>query len=355
MTKNQRNARTAIDSLNAGIDESNHGKARQIAETIVGYIDDYHALPEVWDNALDTQIHRWYAEAPNVFPKRPYFSPSSANACPRMLYMKAKRAPKDGFDKQPHQTRWQQIGTLIGDMVQRDILAMERNYEKKRGKPLPFKFERNGDGTPVFEDFAKKNALVEHNGKRFYLYGTCDGILEYADEDTGEILRVGLEIKSKQTTAAKTSEYSMRKPEEKHVKQCVAYSHMYDVDFYVLLYVNASKKSWVYDDDQYANNPDIRAFGVYITDDDRKELFDYLAQVQASIDDGKPMPLDLDNWTFNGFKRACADSLTDEEFTELERKKKAMLRSNLPEFKKRGVVEAVDMIEELRNQTKEAE
>ncbi|WP_337957117.1 hypothetical protein [Alkalihalobacillus pseudalcaliphilus] len=215
---------------------------------------------------------------------------------------------------------------------------MERNLPG-----CPFRFERNPDGTPVFEDFAKRNVKVGD----YYLYGTCDGILEYVTQD-GELIRVGLEVKSKQTTSARTSLHSMREPEEKHVKQCVAYSKMYEVDHYVILYVNASKKAWVYAEGDYAKNPDIRAFGVTITEDARTELFARLAEINDAIKSEVPPPLDLENWTFNNFKTACALSVTDEEVDELNRKVSRMKRSSLPEFKKRQYVEALEFIEKVR-------
>lgn len=330
-----------------------HAFAQEIADDFIEHLDEWYSLPETWDNELDTQISKWYANVPNVWPKRPYFSPSAATACPRELYYKAKRAPKDGFRKQPHQGRWTSIGTAIGDIIQRDILAMERNLEKKGSFAPRFRFERNEDGTPVFEDFAKRNVKVQHAGKTFYLYGTCDGIMKYVTED-GEVLRVGLEVKSKQTTAAKTSFYSMRNPEEKHVKQCITYSKMYDVDYYVILYVNAAHKSWVYDDADYEKSPDIRAFGIYITQDDRDEVFDRFATILHSVDKNEPMPLDLDNFTFNNYKSAIAKDLTDEELTELRRIKDRAQQSNLPAFKKRGYVEAIELLEKLRKDAEEA-
>ena len=58
-------------------------------------------------------------------------------------------------------------------------------------------------------------------------------------------------------------------------------SKMYEVDHYVILYVNASKKAWVYAEGDYAKNPDIRAFGVTITEDARTELFARLAEINA--------------------------------------------------------------------------
>lgn len=263
--------------------------ADTIAQDFAAQLDAWHSQPETWDNELDTQIHRWYADAKNVWPQRPYFSPSSATSCPRELYVKAKRAKKDRQPKQPHQGRWTQIGTAVGDVIQRDVLAAARNMPDAR-----FDFERNDDGTPVFEDFAKRNTPIEHNGQTFYLYGTCDGIMRYVSED-GHTLRVGLEVKSKQTTAARTSLYSLKEAEEKHVKQCVGYSIMYNVDYYVILYVNTAHKSWGMTPEDYAKTPDVRAFGIAITDEDRTALLDRLAQVNRSIVGDEPLPMELRN------------------------------------------------------------
>lgn len=313
-----------------------------IAKEFTNQLDRWYSRPETFDSELDTMIHRWYSNPPTVWPKRPYFSPSSSKACPRELYMKAKRAKKDAFPKPPYQGRWQEIGTAIGDIIQRTVLAMERNLPD-----CPFRFERNADGTPVFEDFAKKNHEITHNGQRFYLYGTCDGIMQYVNAD-GEIIRVGLEIKSKQTTPSKTSLYSMKEAEEGHRKQCVAYSLMYDVDYYIILYVNAAKKNWVISDEEYEATPDIRAFGFEITDAERTELLDNFAEITAAINNDTPPPLDLSRWTFNNFKTACALSLTDEEVAQVKTQVRNVMRSGLPQFKKEGYYDAYEFIKETR-------
>jgi len=314
----------------------------QIAKEFTEQLDRWYSMPEQYDNELDTLIHRWYSNPPQVWPKRPYFSPSSSKACPRELYMKAKRAKKDSFPKPPYQGRWQEIGTAIGDIIQRTVLAMERNMPD-----CPFRFERNEDGTPVFEDFAKKNHEINHNGQRFYLYGTCDGVMQYVNED-GEIIRVGLEVKSKQTTPSKTSLYSMREAEEGHRKQCVAYSLMYGVDYYIILYVNAAKKNWVISDEDYEATPDIRAFGFEITDADRAELLDNFAEITAAINTDTPPKMDLSRWTFNNFKTACALSLTEEELAEIKSQVSKVMRSSLPQFKKEGYYDAYEFIKETR-------
>jgi hypothetical protein len=314
----------------------------EIAQQFTQELDRWYSLPEQYDNELDTQIHRWYSNPPQVWPKRPYFSPSNSKACPRELYVKAKRAKKDSFPKPPYQGRWQEIGTAIGDVIQRTVLAMERKLPGCR-----FRFERNDDGTPLFEDFAKRNHEINHNGQRFYLYGTCDGIMQYVNKD-GEVIRVGLEVKSKQSTPAKTSLYSFKEAEEGHRKQCVAYSIMYNVDYYIILYVNTAKKAWVMSDEEYEATPDIRAFGFEITDADRAELLDSFAEIARCINNDTPPALDLSRWTFNNFKTACAQSLSDDEFAILKAQVKRAQRSGLPQWKKDQYVDAFMFIEEAR-------
>lgn len=310
----------------------------------MAHLDAWHSRPETFDNELDRQLHRWYADAPAVYPRRPYFSPSSANACPRELYVRQRGAKRDITGQPPYQGRWVRLGTAVGDMIQRDLLFMERHYDG-----CPFRFERTADGRPMFEDFAKVNKRIERGRQAFYLYGTCDGILEYTAPDGG-VIRVGLEIKSKQTTAARTSLRTMRSAEESHVAQTVAYSIMYDVDYYVILYVNAAKKSWVIDEDEYAKSPDIRAFGIEISDDDREALLDRLAGVMEAVNTGNPPPLDLDNFTFNSYKTACALDLSDDEMDALRRRVEAIKRSRMPAWRQERYIEAVAEIEKIRKE-----
>lgn len=284
----------------------------------------------------------------------PYFSPSSANSDPRELYEKMRGAKRDITAKPPYQGRWVRIGTAVGDVIQRDILFAEKHMDKTTGRPPRFWFERNiEDATPVFEDFAKKSAMITHGGRQFALYGTCDGIMSYASED-GEVIRVGLEIKSKQTTYAQTSDYSQRNgPKEDHVKQCVCYSLMYGsaaepIDYYVILYVNASKKAWELTDEEYAKNRDIKAHCIEITDEMRADVVADFAEIVEAAAEGNAPQLDLSRWAFNGYKTACAKSLTIGEMTILERQVDAMNRSGLPDFKKRQFAEAFEDIKRIR-------
>ena len=78
------NAKTAAAALRAGLNGrcNSNSLADKIAQDLLDTLNEWHSLPEVYDNALDAQIHRWYAGVKAVFPKKPYFSPSSANSCP---------------------------------------------------------------------------------------------------------------------------------------------------------------------------------------------------------------------------------------------------------------------------------
>lgn len=337
--------------------------ADQIAQDFTEYLNAWHSAPEVYDDALDAQLHKWYHDfltdkSRKVWPPRniPYFSPSAANSDARGLYEKMRGAKKEQTERPPHQGRWVRLGTAIGDMIQRDVLFAERHYARYMGENPPFSFERNKYGEPMFEEFAKTSAIIEHNGKVFALFGTCDGIMRYVAED-GEALRVGLEIKSKQGTYAQTSGYSLRNgPKEDHVKQCVCYSQIYGVDYYIILYVNASKKGWNITPEEYEKNPDIAAFGLYITDDMRTEVLDHFASIVEAAETGNPPKLDLDKWVFNDFKRTIALSLSEDELAELRRQVSALQRSGLPDWKKRGPAEALEFIEAVRaeNQAEEA-
>src|SRR5690625_1163033 len=305
-----------LTNINSG---NTNDLTTQIEGDLIALLDDWISLPETWDNDLDAQIAKWYSNPPQVWQKRAYFSPSSLGACPRELYIKAKygNKAKDSRRVAPHQGRWQKLGTLGGDLIQRELLAIERNYERLTGNTPRFRFLRNDDGTPMFEEFAKTNKLVEQDGERFYLYGAPDGIMEYITDD-GEKIRVGLEIKSKQTTPARTSLHSMRQPDSSHARQIVAYAHMFDCEYYVILYVNYAKKGWFMSEGDYEKTPDIRAFCAKVNDDHKREVFQKAVEVTRAVRENKPPKLDLDGWTFNDYKKATAVDLSEEEVEGLK-------------------------------------
>jgi CRISPR/Cas system-associated exonuclease Cas4 (RecB family) len=322
---------------------------QRIADDFANFLDTFHSYREPYDDHLDAWLHELYAFAkrnqPRLDYRGVYFSPSSANSCKRELYVKALKMPRDQEDVKPWQRRWTAQGTAIGDWLQREILLAERHYERFTGEPPKFRMARTATGAPFFEDFVKTQRFFEYDGAKFSILGTCDGVLEYTSDD-GEVIRVGLEIKSKQTSYSETSK--LQKPKEDHVKQVTCYSLMYDVDYYLIVYINTSKKAWNMTDDEFAKSPDFKVFGIEITDEMKHEVLQTFAEVTNAVENNEPPALDLDKWTFNNFKTSCALSLTEAEFTELEAKVKRVLKSRLPDWKKQQYYDALEFIKKVR-------
>ncbi|QIG62580.1 hypothetical protein [Sporosarcina phage Lietuvens] len=323
--------------------------ARQIEGDFIALLDDWHSLQEPFDDALDSQLHAWYVNPPKLFPEKPYFSPSALGSCPRELYVKARGAKRDVQRSQPHQGRWRRLGTLGGDLLQRDMLMIEKHYAKMTGNEPRFKFLRDPQGRPRFEQFASANVPVTHEGEQFNLFGSPDGIMQYTTDD-GEVIRVGLEIKSKQTTHARTSLYSLKQPDESHATQARVYARMFGCDFYVICYLNYSKKAWNMSDEDYTKSPDLRAFCLHVSEADKLALLDKPATITKAVREGTPPPLELDGFLFNNFKTACALDLSDGEFTTLTEIARKAQDSNLQANKKRDYAQAIEFITETRKE-----
>lgn len=348
------NANKLINRNTAGISaDYHHDVAASLGDAFQAYLDEFHSYREPYDDELDAQLHEAYAKIKRVnkFANMkwgvPNFSPSAAGSSLRDLYEKVRKSKKDETRTPPHQRRWTAQGTALGDWLQRELLLAEKHYPKFTGKPATFRLARTTDGYPAFEDFIYRQHTLTYEGVDMALMGTSDGIMEYVTED-GEVLTVGLEIKSKQTTAARTKPYSLSAPEPKHIDQCTVYSIMYGLDYFVITYVNASKKSWAMTPEEYAENPDVRAFGVYITEEMRKEVLDRFAGVVKAVKANTPPPVDLHNWTFNNHKQAIVDGLTDAEIAQITQTYEQTKKSRLPEYKKKPVIEAYEEITKLR-------
>lgn len=330
----------------------------------ISMMDKWHGHKEIWDDELEAYILRSELEIRTTNRKRlawgpkgtKYFSPSSANSDARELFMKLNKQPRDEQPVQPHQGRWRRIGTKWGDVIQTDLLFIEKHFKKEFGEHPAYKPEYvdvNGILYPAWEKFAQKIVWIEHRGHNIPILGQPDGIMRHLP--TGK--RVGLEIKSKQTTAAQTSAYSMREAKEDHFKQCVNYSIMYGtkeapLDDFIITYGNLSKKAWNMTEEDYEKNPDMRAFHVTVTEQDRIDLLDYYADILDAIDAGMPPKLDLDKWNFNNYKTACVKYMTDGEFEELRSQALTYQKSRLPEWKKRSYVEAFEDIARMREEVR---
>jgi len=310
-------------------------------------LDEFHSHQKPYDDALDIWLHKSYAEVLEKGLKVDwtvtYFSPSSADSCPRALYEKVKKKKRDLQTPQPHQRRWTSLGEGIGDMIQREILLCERHFEKFAGKKPRFTMGIVDDKYPAFEQFIWTQKKVEHEGEVFYLTGTGDGIL--VDNETGN--SIGLEIKSKQQTPSKTSIKGMTSPQISHTKQVITYSIMYDLDTYVVLYYNAAKKGWDLTREEYENTPDMRMFQVDVTEEDKTELLDFFADITRRVRENDPPLPDLTKWRFNDFKTAICESLTDEEVAKLEMVA-PFIAEDLPAWQKRSIDEALADIKRRR-------
>jgi hypothetical protein len=155
-------------------------------------------------------------------------------------------------------------------------------------------------------------------------------------------------LKSKQTSYSETGYARMKKPKDDHVKQVTCYSLMYDLDAYLIVYVNCSVKAWFMSDEEFANAPDFRVFGIDITDDMKAEILDKFAYVTRCLNEGIKPALDLEKFRFNNFKRSCALDLDDNEYELLKAQVKRALRSSLPEWRKQAYYEAIEFIREVR-------
>jgi len=320
----------------------------EIAQEFTDFLNEWHSYPEPYDDKLDAWLYGEYAKAKAkrnfIDWKSVYFSPSSANKDDRELYVKALKMPKDTDDVKPWQRRWTAQGTAVGDWLQREILLAEKHFERYTLEKPPFVMARTAEGQPFFEDFVHAQHFFEHNGEKFSIVGTCDGVLIH--RPTGK--RIGLEIKSKQTSYSETSESRMKAPKDDHIAQVTCYSLMYDLDAYLIVYVNTSKKAWFMTDDEFAKSPDFRVFGVDVTDDMKRQVLDKFAGVARAVREKTPPKLNLDKFRFNNFKRSCALSLTDDEFNEIKDEVKRVMRSGLPNWKKEAYYEAFEFIREVR-------
>lgn len=318
-------------------------EAQEIAQEFINYLNSFHEKNIQNDKQISRQLFKDYIdiwdneEKPN-FKGVHHFRSSSTGACPREHYMRLKRKKEDPQKVLAQTTRWQNLGTRIGDMIQFDLLLAERympripntnctefrtKFEFERiTKQFQDPFDMMGEDTyesqpfPHFEEFSTTTKHFEHRSKHFCIHGSTDGIMIYTKPD-GTTLRVGLEIKSKQGSYSKTSLHSMKWAEYKHRKQTVSYSLMFDVDYWIILYVNASKKSWSPTEEDLVKCPDIRAFGHYVTPAMKNEVLDRFADICAHVDNNIPPELELSNWTFNNYKQECALSLTNEELLDL--------------------------------------
>ncbi|WP_353854763.1 hypothetical protein [Bacillus sp. Bos-x628] len=338
---------------NEGMAESSF--AQTIADDFNDMLYEFHKYPQPYDELMDAELHEQYARvlreqskygyfnwktAPDGTP-RPVFSPSNASKSDRELYEKARKSVRDPQNPTPNQRDWNGLGSQVGDYIQREILLIERHFERLTGNKPKFRFERTERNEPAFEHFKKVMHEVSHNGEKFAINGLPDGILIYTADD-GKEYRVGLEVKSYQKSYVEFKK--LVEPKKAHVEQVICYSDMYDLDFYIIIYHLTHGVKW---DKELNRN---KTFGIEVQDDDRNRVFDKFSRISKAVRLSEPPPLDLFEWSFYEYKRATAKTLTNDELSKLYNLKKQMMRSRLPDWKKQRIADALAFIEKVREE-----
>lgn len=327
-----------------------------LAEDFTDYLNEFHSYSQPYDDEMDATLYEQFAKELRKqskwgffdwSKKRPHFGPSSAARSDRELYEKVRKSKRDESRPAPHQRRWTALGEQIGGMIQREIMLAERHYPKFTGKPARFRFAKNEEGAPLYEHFTKKMHEVEYDGEQFAIFGLGDGILEYIDAN-GEITRIGLEIKSRQTSYAETGPFRMKEVKPDHRLQTVCYSEMYSLDYFFVIYVNSSKKAWNMTDEERKKSPDFRVFGYEITEDDRNAVKEKFARVTRAAREGNPPKVELESWLYCDYKTSIAQALSEEEVEELSQQVELMRSSSLPDWQKRQYVNAIEFIKNAR-------
>ena len=318
-----------------GLKAINNASGKTLVDTIAA---DFWEHLQKWGETgytYDADLNYWLMERYLTvrdndpfenFPKGvPVFRSSGTGKCIREQTLRAIDViegsnRKDPPKMQSHQSRWVQIGTKVGDMIQEQVLMMEKHYQRFVGEECHFRFERTPEGNPHFEEFSTTFQQFTSGKISFITGGSMDGIMIWTDPETLKEYRVGLEVKSKQTTPAATSLYSMREPNSKHVWQCRNYAMLKDLDMYLIVYVNAAHKTWEMTDEDAQKNPDLRVFGIDITEEDKKAVRNRFFEAVEHAHAGTLPPLELSGFTFSDYKYALAQSLTYKELEKLEEK-----------------------------------
>lgn len=330
----------------------------QIENDFIHMINRFDSFPEVRDPQIDLyllKIEMELLEQEMNKTKERFigFTPSSASSCKRELYHKLRGDRRDKEMQQPHQTRWKELGTLTGEMMQRKLLFIQKHYKRLTGEEPPFKplfVKMNGLMVPAWEGFVSKKVTYKHGAWDIPIQGQPDGILLYKDGK-----KIGIEFKTKQTSYNKTSDFSMRGPQEDHIKQCHAYGKLYDLDEYLIVYVNLAKKSWELTEEEQIKYQDLRVFYIKINEDDKNELLDEFAEVVKAVENNQPPKIDVDKWAFNNFKRSIALSVTDEEIKELELEFEKYLQLVNPSTKEKRHIENLESVLTYIREVKENE
>jgi hypothetical protein len=225
------------------------------------------------------------------YPKEFYrFSPSSSDKCEREMFYKNAKAPMDEKTMVPFQRRWTRNSTAVHEATQRQLLESEVKL-----KDPAFTVLRLDNGLPAWEKNLENWVMVTHQGVQFVLTGMMDGILEYRDGS-----HIGFEFKTKSNTVADIKR--LKEPAPSHRQQCVAYSILFGINEFVIVYESVAKDKWSTGTE---GREDMKSFYVKVTQTDRNRLLDKWARVVMNLQDGEVSTPDYSKCLFCPFKTHC--------------------------------------------------
>jgi hypothetical protein len=218
------------------------------------------------------------------------FSPSGASKCSRELYYKALKT-KTVDDKQPYHRRWTRNSTAVHEVVQKDLLSMSILL-----KDPAFTVKMVND-LPAWEQNLKTFVEVNHNGVNFAVLGMMDGVLNYKDGS-----EIGFEFKTKTNSIAQIGDYKMKQPAPYHKEQCVAYSILFGMTEFILMYESVVKDGWMKGE---LAKMDIRTFYFEATEEAKNKLLDKFANVVKAVEAREMPPMEEDKCLFCSYKHLC--------------------------------------------------
>lgn len=279
-------------------------------------IDPYESRGKELSGALFNQFNEWHSrdtrenkdleevllkqrelqvENIGIVSKRPdgmvIFSPSGASKCARELYYKALGEKKKD-EKFPYQRRWTRNSTVVHEATQRDLLYMTREM---KNPAFTIKFLENG--LPAWEENIKTAKIFKHKGVTFAVLGMMDGILDYRDGST-----VGFEFKTKTNSVAQVGNYKMKAPAPYHLEQCTAYSLLFGMDEFILMYEAVAKDQWAKGREA---RTDIRTFYHRVDEKEKEQLLDKFAEVAKAVGDKEVPEMEIDKCIFCPYQYKC--------------------------------------------------
>ncbi|BAF60338.1 hypothetical protein PTH_2157 [Pelotomaculum thermopropionicum SI] len=270
-----------------------------LTRAILRHFDDLHSL----DLPLDFEIEKYMLEDGRLalendtsrlnFEKIATFTPSSASKCRRELFFRACKVEPEPQAFFPFQRRWMRNGTAVHAAIQKDLLYAEKYLSNPK-----FKMARTDQGRPAWEKNIRQVKQFEHRGVKFQIYGMMDGVLLYVPDNS----KIGLEFKTKSTTVSAVGTYKLKDAQESHRDQCTAYSLLFGLNEFLVVYESLAKDNWTKNEEA---RPDMRAFYVETGDYERGLLLDKFAEVAESYYNGEVPGGDPSKCIFCPYKTRC--------------------------------------------------